>query len=91
MKIQHGLIYIEVVRDTPSSYGACVYEVSSNYIKRIKSYDPDKQNVTIFDLLTLNCDLGARVMYSTVLLCFEANEDEGPLNTFLLLKQTCSN
>jgi hypothetical protein len=39
-----------VVRDTPSSDGVCVYKVSSNYVERIKSYGPDKQKVTIFDL-----------------------------------------
>jgi hypothetical protein len=38
------------VRDTPSSDGTCVYEVSSNYLERIKSYDPEEQKVTIFDL-----------------------------------------
>jgi hypothetical protein len=36
------------------------YEVSSNYLERIKSYGPDKQ----IPYLTLNCDLdlGVRVM-----------------------------
>jgi hypothetical protein len=36
---------MKVVRDTPPSYGACVYEVSSNYVERIKTYGPDKQKV----------------------------------------------
>jgi hypothetical protein len=34
---------MKAVRDTPSSDGVCVYEVSSNYLVRIKSYGPDKQ------------------------------------------------
>jgi hypothetical protein len=34
---------MNVVRDTPSSDGACVYEVSSNYLERIQSYGPDKK------------------------------------------------
>jgi hypothetical protein len=33
------------VRNTPSSDGACVCEVSLNYLERIKSYGPDKQKV----------------------------------------------
>jgi hypothetical protein len=54
---------MKAVCDTSSSDCACVYEVSSNYPEWIKSYSPDKQKVTIFDLLALsNCDLGARVM-----------------------------
>jgi hypothetical protein len=36
---------MKAVRDTPSSDGACVYEVSSNYVERSKTYGPDKQNV----------------------------------------------
>jgi hypothetical protein len=36
---------MKVVRDTPSSDGPCVYEVSSNYVERIKTYGPDKQKV----------------------------------------------
>jgi hypothetical protein len=36
---------MKAVRDTPSSDGACVYEVSSNYVERIKRYGPDKQKV----------------------------------------------
>jgi hypothetical protein len=36
---------MKAVRDTPSSDGACMYEVSSNYLERIKSYGPDKQKV----------------------------------------------
>jgi hypothetical protein len=36
---------MDVVRDTPSSDGACVYEVSLNYLEQIKSYGPDKQKV----------------------------------------------
>jgi hypothetical protein len=39
---------MKAVRDTPSSDGACVYEVSSNYIERSKTYGPDKQKVTVF-------------------------------------------
>jgi hypothetical protein len=37
-----------------------VYEISSNYLERIKCYGPDKQ----IPYLTLNCDLhlGVRVM-----------------------------
>jgi hypothetical protein len=34
---------MKAVRDTPSSDGACVYEVSSNYIKRIKTHASDKK------------------------------------------------
>jgi hypothetical protein len=41
---------MKVVRDTPSSDGAYVYEASSNYLERIKGYGPDKQKVTVFDL-----------------------------------------
>jgi hypothetical protein len=38
-------------RDAPASDGACVYEVSSNYLVRIKSYGPDKQRLYLtFDL-----------------------------------------
>jgi hypothetical protein len=33
------------VRDTPSSDGACVYEVSLNFLERIKSYGPEEQKV----------------------------------------------
>jgi hypothetical protein len=40
---------MKAVRNTPSSDGACVYEVSSNYLERMRRYGPDKQNVTIFD------------------------------------------
>jgi hypothetical protein len=36
---------MKAVCDTPSSDGACVYEVSSNYVERIKRYGPDKQKV----------------------------------------------
>jgi hypothetical protein len=36
---------MKAVRDTPSSDGACVYEVSSNYVERSKTYGPDKQKV----------------------------------------------
>jgi hypothetical protein len=36
---------MKVVRDTPSSDGAYVYEVSLNYLQQIKSYGPDKQKV----------------------------------------------
>jgi hypothetical protein len=36
---------MKAARDTPSSDGACVYEVSSNYVERIKRYVPDKQKV----------------------------------------------
>jgi hypothetical protein len=36
---------MKAVRDTPSSDGVCVYEVSSNYVERIKRYAPDKQKV----------------------------------------------
>jgi hypothetical protein len=31
--------------DFDFSDGACVYEVSSNYVERIKRYGPDKQKV----------------------------------------------
>jgi hypothetical protein len=41
-----GVMIMNVVRDTPSSDGACVYEVSLNYLERIKSYGPDKQKVS---------------------------------------------
>jgi hypothetical protein len=34
---------MKAVRDTPSSDGASVYEVSSNYLELIKSYSPDTQ------------------------------------------------
>jgi hypothetical protein len=34
---------MKAVCDTPSSDGACVYEVSSNYVERIKTYAPDKK------------------------------------------------
>jgi hypothetical protein len=40
-----GVRVMKVVRGTPSSDGACVYEVSSNYVERIKSDDPEKQKV----------------------------------------------
>jgi hypothetical protein len=55
---------MKAVRDTPTSDGACVYEVSSNYLERIKSYGPDKQKVNRIWPLTLNCDLdlGVKVM-----------------------------
>jgi hypothetical protein len=43
---------MKAVRDTPSSDGACVYEVSSNYIERIKRYGPDKQIVKQTDGVT---------------------------------------
>jgi hypothetical protein len=36
---------MKAVSDTPSSDGACVYEVSLNYLERIKSYGPEKQKV----------------------------------------------
>jgi hypothetical protein len=36
---------MKAVRDTPSSAGACLYEVSLSYLERIKSYCPDKQTV----------------------------------------------
>jgi hypothetical protein len=36
---------MKVACDTPSSDGACVYEVLSNYVERIKTYCPDKQKV----------------------------------------------
>jgi hypothetical protein len=36
---------MKAVRDTPSSDGACVYEVSSHYVERSKTYGPDKQKV----------------------------------------------
>jgi hypothetical protein len=36
---------MKAVCDTPSSDGACVYEVSSNYVERIKRYGPDKKKV----------------------------------------------
>jgi hypothetical protein len=36
---------MKAVRDTLSSDGTCVYEVSSNYVDRIKRYGPDKQKV----------------------------------------------
>jgi hypothetical protein len=49
---------LKAVRDTPSSVGACVYEVSSNYLVQIKSYGPDKQ----IPYLTVDLDLGVRVM-----------------------------
>jgi hypothetical protein len=35
------------VRDTPSSGGACVYEVSLTYLEWIKSYGPEKQKRTV--------------------------------------------
>jgi hypothetical protein len=35
----------KAVRDTPSSVGACVFTVWSNYVERIKRYGPDKQKV----------------------------------------------
>jgi hypothetical protein len=38
-----GVRVMKVVRDTLSSDGACVNEVSSNYLERIKSYGMDKQ------------------------------------------------
>jgi hypothetical protein len=34
---------MKAVRDTLSSDGAHVYEVSLNYLLRMKSYGPDKQ------------------------------------------------
>jgi hypothetical protein len=40
-----GARVMKTVRDTPSSDSACVYEVSSNDLEQIKSYDPDKQKV----------------------------------------------
>jgi hypothetical protein len=43
-----GVSVMKAVRDTPSSDGACVYEVSSNYVERSKTYGPDKQKVTVF-------------------------------------------
>jgi hypothetical protein len=49
---------MKAVWDTPSSDGACVYEVLSNYLERIKSYGPDKQ----IPYLTLDRELGVRVM-----------------------------
>jgi hypothetical protein len=48
---------MKAVRDTPSSNGACMCKVSSNYVERIKTYGPDKQKVTIFCPLILNCNL----------------------------------
>jgi hypothetical protein len=36
---------MKAIRGTPSSDGACVYEVSLNYRECIKSYGPDKQKV----------------------------------------------
>jgi hypothetical protein len=51
---------MKAVHDTQCSDGACVYEVSSNYLVRIKSYGPDKQR----PYLTVNCDLDVRVMKS---------------------------
>jgi hypothetical protein len=36
---------MKAVRDTLSSDGAGVYEVSSNYLEGIKSYAPDKQRL----------------------------------------------
>jgi hypothetical protein len=36
---------MKAVRKTPSRDGACVYEVSLNYLERFKSYGPDKQKV----------------------------------------------
>jgi hypothetical protein len=45
---------MKAVRDTPSSAGACVYEVSSNYLERIKSYVTDKQKVKRTDGRTDN-------------------------------------
>jgi hypothetical protein len=45
-----GVRVMKAVRDTPSSDGACVYEVSSKYLEWIKSYGPDKHKVTVFDL-----------------------------------------
>jgi hypothetical protein len=45
---------MKAVRDNPTSDGACVYEVSSNYLERIKSYGPDKQ------IPYLTVDLGTR-------------------------------
>jgi hypothetical protein len=40
-----GARVMKMVRDTLSSDGACLYEVSSNYVERIKRYGPDKQKV----------------------------------------------
>jgi hypothetical protein len=40
---------MKVVRDTPSSDGACVNEVSANDLQQIKCYGPDKQKVAVFD------------------------------------------
>jgi hypothetical protein len=58
---------MNAVCHTPSSDGAFVNEVSSNFLERIKSYSPGKQKVNgrIWHL-TLNCDLdlGVRVMKS---------------------------
>jgi hypothetical protein len=51
---------MKAVCDTPSSDGACLYEVSSNYLERIISYGPDKQR----PYLTFDRDLGVRVMKS---------------------------
>jgi hypothetical protein len=45
-----GVRVITAVCETPSGDGACLYEVSSNYLERIKTYGQDKQKVTIFDL-----------------------------------------
>jgi hypothetical protein len=53
---------MNVVRDTPSSDGALVYKVSSNYLERIKSYGPDK----LIPHLTLNYDLDLRVIVTRV-------------------------
>jgi hypothetical protein len=36
---------MKVVRDTPSSDGACVYEVSLNCHERIQIYGPEEQKV----------------------------------------------
>jgi hypothetical protein len=36
---------MKAVRNTPSSDGAWLYEVSLTYLERIKSYGPDKQKV----------------------------------------------
>jgi hypothetical protein len=40
-----GVRVMQAVRNTPSSDGACVYEVLLSYLERIKSYGPDKQRV----------------------------------------------
>jgi hypothetical protein len=60
--IDLGVRVMKAVCNTPSSDGVCVYNISLNYLERIKSYGPDKQKLNRIWPLTLNCDRDVRVM-----------------------------